>query len=173
MAANASFPNLVDVEEVLCRLARDTHGALSLLGSTSLECWGGSDIARERVSDRRDGWRAYVLDVRQLLLAADEGQPMENMLDHLLQAVDRLAAAYTGLVDADALPPDAVAELRGEFPAAYRELQSALGELGSALGIDLSFPSRLNSLRRTCFERSLKWLDDELSKYSKAGSGAE
>lgn len=147
---------------MLTALARDTHGALSILGSTSLKRFGGLDTAIQRVLGPFEIWRSYVVVSRQMANRTDHAEAANIILNRVGGALEGLRDAYAGHVNVFELPAPAMRDLGAKFSSLYSDLQNELDEFGGLLGLRLSFPSQFNSLRRVCFERSLRWLMDEL-----------
>lgn len=161
--ATALSPSDRTVLEVsLKRMTGDAFGALATL---PLICLGDLPTPDPQaiVLDHYDIWHSCLIVAREILRSdggAAEGVP--DALEKLLVTVAELRDAYLAMIAASPaveIDPNAI-HLR--IAAAYERLPILVQDLATDLDLRDALLPNTQSLKRTSYERTLRWLGEEL-----------
>ena len=149
------------IESSLNRLIGNAYGAMATL---PLYCLGELHALNPAslVTDRYDVWHSYLIMIREVLRSASSLDNISPTLDALFGTVNSLRDAFLELISGRTLDSDKARAAYNDLVSAYDHLVLNTIEIIRDLELQEQILPAENSLKRVCFERSLRWFGDEL-----------
>lgn len=144
------------IEVSLSRLTGDLFGSISTL---PLYCFGQlpSDNPADLINAHYEIWHSCLIVVREVLKGTgDTADAAHATLTELSQEIERLRQAYVQL------QKSVESATFRDFEAVYETIPHLVRDLCDELELDPAFLPGSKSLRSVTFQRSLRWLKDEI-----------
>ena len=150
------------VEVSLGRMIGDAFGALATL---PLYCLGDlpSPDRGQAVLEHYDIWHSFLVVVREVLRSdAGNSERIPESLEKLLNTATELRDAYLAIGAGGDHDAPAAKNGYSRLVTAYNHLPILVQQLSNELDLDDSFLPNPRSLKRVSYERTLRWLGEEL-----------